>query len=205
MYNKLNVTSKFKEFRKGYINIGNNVFIDGLHEGIDYSSELNKEQEIYNELDGIVIEKSYNRNSYGNKVVVKVNMGYFTKFFEGDNVYLLYGHLDSINDNIIIGNEIKAGDIIGYMGNTGYCLTKIDKIHSNGRVKMLDSYRRVTEEESKDKKFFGGVHLHLSVFCNNAVFVDKIKKKLGNEHIYQWGKYWINPEKFFEMIKEYEL
>ncbi len=205
LINKLNETSKFKEFRSKYIYVGKNKYIDGFHEGIDLSSEKYKEQEIFCEISGVVSDKSYNRNSYGNKLVIKSDLSFLGKIFENDYIYGLYGHLDRYEDGIEIGKNVEEGEIIGYMGNTGFCLTKIDKIKRNGEIIYLDNYRRVTEEESKNKNFIGGIHLHLSFFVDKYEVVKKIEDLIENKkdlYIFQWGKYWFNPIKFIKFYKD---
>ena len=44
---------------------------------------------------------------YGNHVIID----------HGDGVKTLYGHLDSLN--VKVGDNIKQGEVIGIMGNTG--------------------------------------------------------------------------------------
>ena len=34
--------------------------------------------------------------------------------------YLYYAHLDSYRKGLAVGDAVKAGDILGYLGNTGY-------------------------------------------------------------------------------------
>lgn len=34
--------------------------------------------------------------------------------------YLYYAHLDSYREGLSVGDSVKAGDILGYLGNTGY-------------------------------------------------------------------------------------
>ncbi len=34
--------------------------------------------------------------------------------------YLYYAHLDSYRKGLAVGDTVKAGDILGYLGNTGY-------------------------------------------------------------------------------------
>nr|MBP3599214.1 M23 family metallopeptidase [Eubacterium sp.] len=35
-------------------------------------------------------------------------------------LYAYYAHLDSYQEGLQIGDEVKAGDVLGYVGNTGY-------------------------------------------------------------------------------------
>lgn len=54
------------------------------------------------------------------------NSGGFGKFiilFHADGNFTRYAHLQSIDDKIRQGKEVKAGQLLGYLGNTGttYC------------------------------------------------------------------------------------
>lgn len=89
----------------------------GVHKGIDlvkYYSELDY---ITAHSDGEVVEyrNSYyttdkEGNSYGNYVKIKHQNGYYT----------LYAHLKYKSVIVKTGDKVKKGEIIGYMGNTGY-------------------------------------------------------------------------------------
>ncbi|HHV65061.1 MAG TPA: M23 family metallopeptidase [Peptococcaceae bacterium] len=46
-----------------------------------------------------------------------------------DGNYYYYAHLDTINKSLSIGTEIKPGDFLGTMGNTGDALTTPDHLH----------------------------------------------------------------------------
>lgn len=95
------ITSLFDEKRKFN---GKEI----IHGGLDISR---KEQpcKIYNTHNGIIHIAGWSE-TYGNRVWVKVK----------NDLYIVYGHLKNINDNIEAGNKINAGDEIGFMGNTGY-------------------------------------------------------------------------------------
>ena len=75
------------------------------HHGTDL--KLNVGDPIYSTFDGIVRIRSYDRNGYGYYVVVRHKNGLET----------LYGHMSKIL--VDVGQEIKAGDILGLGGNTG--------------------------------------------------------------------------------------
>ena len=51
-------------------------------------------------------------NSYGNYVKIK----------HADNYYTLYAHLQYKSVKVKTGDKVKAGDVIGYMGNTGHSI-----------------------------------------------------------------------------------
>lgn len=62
---------------------------------------------VYSGFDGIVRINSYNRNGYGYYIVIRHKNGLET----------LYGHLSK--SLVEVGQEVKAGDLIGKGGNTG--------------------------------------------------------------------------------------
>lgn len=75
------------------------------HHGTDL--KLTTGTPIYSTFDGIVRIRSYDRNGYGYYVVVRHKNGLET----------LYGHMSKIL--VDIGQEVKAGDMLGLGGNTG--------------------------------------------------------------------------------------
>lgn len=74
------------------------------HSGIDIA--LNVGDPIHAAFDGVVRLAKYN-GGYGNCIVIR----------HYNNLETLYGHLSKIN--VKVGQEVKAGDIIGLGGNTG--------------------------------------------------------------------------------------
>ena len=74
------------------------------HNGLDFRGQIG--EPIHATADGTVILAS-NQNGYGNVVKIQHGYGYQT----------LYGHLSAID--VKNGQKIKAGDIIGKLGNTG--------------------------------------------------------------------------------------
>lgn len=75
------------------------------HHGTDL--KLNVGDPVYSAFDGIVRIRSYDRTGYGYYVVVRHKNGLET----------LYGHLSKFR--VEIGQEVKAGELIGLGGNTG--------------------------------------------------------------------------------------
>jgi murein DD-endopeptidase MepM/ murein hydrolase activator NlpD len=75
------------------------------HHGTDL--KLNVGDPIYSTFDGIVRIRSYDRTGYGYYVVVRHKNGLET----------LYGHMSKIL--VEVGQEVKAGDLLGLGGNTG--------------------------------------------------------------------------------------
>lgn len=76
-----------------------------MHYGTDL--DLNTGDPIYAGFDGIVRVRSYDRYGYGNFLVVRHKNGLET----------LYGHMSKLIAQV--GDEVKAGDIIGKGGSTG--------------------------------------------------------------------------------------
>jgi hypothetical protein len=75
------------------------------HHGTDL--QLNTGDPVFSAFDGIVRMKSFDRNGYGYYVLVRHRNGLET----------LYGHLSKIS--VEIGQEVKAGDVLGLGGSTG--------------------------------------------------------------------------------------
>ena len=76
----------------------------GFHQGLDISTEKGKP--IFATADGTVESAAYT-GDYGNLIVLKHAFGLATR----------YGHLSSFA--VTPGQEVKRGDVIGYVGSTG--------------------------------------------------------------------------------------
>lgn len=76
----------------------------GFHQGIDISTE--KGQPVYATADGVVDAASYT-GDYGNLIVLHHAFGLATR----------YGHLTAFAAKI--GQHVRRGDVIGYVGSTG--------------------------------------------------------------------------------------
>ena len=77
-----------------------------LHTGVDFSAPTGTP--IYATGDGKVVpEQGIGGSGYGNHVVIYHGFGYHT----------LYAHMSKVN--VKIGQQVKRGDIIGYVGSTG--------------------------------------------------------------------------------------
>ncbi len=76
----------------------------GFHQGLDISTE--KGQPVFATADGSVEAASYS-GDYGNLIVLKHAFGLVTR----------YGHLSSFT--VKPGQQVKRGDVIGYVGSTG--------------------------------------------------------------------------------------
>jgi murein DD-endopeptidase MepM/ murein hydrolase activator NlpD len=75
------------------------------HKGVDYYSR--DAVDIYAAASGIVKEQSY-RDDFGNQLVIDHGNGVFTR----------YAHLQEFGAGIEVGQSVRAGEVIGLMGNT---------------------------------------------------------------------------------------
>lgn len=80
------------------------------HEGTDLMASVNKSglYPVVSMTDGVVTKKGWLEKG-----------GYRLGIETSGGIYFYYAHLHSYA-NINVGDEVKAGDIIGYMGDTGY-------------------------------------------------------------------------------------
>jgi len=84
------------------------------HTGVDFAT-INPEP-VFAVYDGIVsyVQKiSPLDHGFGNTIILEHQIN-------GEKVYTLYGHLESITENIKIGTKIKKGENIGTVGASGY-------------------------------------------------------------------------------------
>jgi len=79
-------------------------FSSEFHGGVDFKGPMG--DPIYATGDGVVNRCDW-YNGYGNAVVIDHESGYQS----------LFGHLSSVN--VVQGQQIKAGDVIGFLGSTG--------------------------------------------------------------------------------------
>jgi murein DD-endopeptidase MepM/ murein hydrolase activator NlpD len=84
------------------------LFGDGrAHTGIDYAAPTGTP--VRSVADGVVTQKGWSRG-YGNTIEIKHNERYST----------LYAHLHGFSQGIQKGKEVRMGDVIGYVGATGW-------------------------------------------------------------------------------------
>ena len=76
-----------------------------MHTGMDFTAPTGTD--IYSTGDGVVEKVSNNRGGYGKHVIVRHGYGYKT----------LYAHMTKYN--VRVGQKVKRGDVLGYVGNTG--------------------------------------------------------------------------------------
>ena len=77
-----------------------------FHWGIDFAAKLGTD--VYATGNGVVERAEHSLRGYGNNIVLNHGFGYKT----------LYGHLSAIN--VHEGQKVKRGDIIGFVGSTGF-------------------------------------------------------------------------------------
>lgn len=86
------------------------------HTGVDFAPNLDTEEHnIYAIYEGEVIEIQLNDgkdHGLGNTIILKHQI-------DGQAIFSLYAHLDWISKNLEKGNQIKKGEIIGVIGNSG--------------------------------------------------------------------------------------
>ncbi len=76
-----------------------------MHHGMDFTAKTGTP--IYATGDGKIIRADRKSSGYGNHVRIDHGYGYIT----------LYAHMSKMN--VKIGQNVKRGDVIGYVGNTG--------------------------------------------------------------------------------------
>ncbi|MGQ1890269.1 M23 family metallopeptidase [Thermophagus sp. OGC60D27] len=76
-----------------------------FHDGMDFSAPIGTE--VYVTGDGVVKRVIKSFGGYGNHIEVDHGFGYTT----------LYAHMSAFN--VKVGQKVKRGDVIGYVGNTG--------------------------------------------------------------------------------------
>jgi murein DD-endopeptidase MepM/ murein hydrolase activator NlpD len=80
-------------------------YVGEFHPGIDIKGTIG--DEVHATADGIVMRNDW-YGGYGNAVMLD----------HGHGLTTLYGHLSRVN--VVPGQPVKAGDIIGYLGTTGH-------------------------------------------------------------------------------------
>jgi murein DD-endopeptidase MepM/ murein hydrolase activator NlpD len=75
------------------------------HMGMDFTAPQGTP--IYATADGVVSDAGFNTGGFGNRVVLN----------HGNNYETLYGHMYRIKARV--GQRVKRGEVIGYVGNTG--------------------------------------------------------------------------------------
>lgn len=83
---------------------------NGAHEGCDimYEMDVPGELPIISATDGIVTNLGWLYLG-----------GYRIGITSENNIYYYYAHLDSYSPSLYVGKTVKAGEFLGFMGNTG--------------------------------------------------------------------------------------
>lgn len=166
------------------------------HSGIDIALKVG--DSIYAAFDGVVRLAKYN-GGYGNCIVIRHH----------NNLETLYGHLSKIS--VKIGQEVKAGDVIGLGGNTGRSTGP--HLHFECRLMYacfdpewifdLETYNIKTSFLRIDKTYFG---VESSQQKANK---KQQKSKLSKVDTYFEGKPYISPNtliaKEMERVKKGEI
>ncbi|MBI9069275.1 MAG: M23 family metallopeptidase [Salinivirgaceae bacterium] len=94
------------------------------HCGIDYVAQ--EGTPVYSVGDGLVLTKGYQKNGAGNYIKIKHDTIYVTQ----------YAHLKSFAKGLKTGQEVSQGQVIGYVGKTGYATgPHLDfRIFKNGKA-----------------------------------------------------------------------
>lgn len=115
--------------------------IKKLHEGMDFTAPVGTK--IYATGDGVVEKVESSKRGYGKRVVIDHGYGYKTR----------YAHLEDFN--VQRGEEVKRGDVIGYVGNSGLSVAphlhyevqkdneKVDPIHYYFNDLTPEQYERM--------------------------------------------------------------
>jgi hypothetical protein len=112
-----------------------------FHEGMDFTAPIGTE--VYATADATValVERNPFRG-YGNNIILDHGFGYQT----------LYAHLSGFN--VKVGQKVKRGDIIGYLGNTGLSTGPHlhYEVHKNGQaVNPINFYFNDLSSEEFDQ------------------------------------------------------
>lgn len=100
-------------------NLITQIYKSGIHDGIDLVGKGHSLDYIIAHSSGTIVQIRTNYktndktgNSYGN----------FVKIKHGNGFYTLYAHLKYNSIPVKLGDKVKQGTVIGYMGNTGHSL-----------------------------------------------------------------------------------
>lgn len=131
--------------KKGNISQG---YKAGIHNGIDIIND----DYVVAHSDGVVyaLRKNARTNTskagikdYGNYCILKHENGYYT----------LYAHLKYNSININLGDKVKKGDTIGYMGNTGYSFGTHLHFEVRKDMKWIDPTSYIDGDLPKQTKY----------------------------------------------------
>ena len=118
-----------------------------FHYGMDFTAPTGTE--IYATGDGRIITVDWSRRGYGNQVIIDHGYGYKT----------MYAHMSDFN--VRLGQEVKRGDVIGYVGSTG--LSTAPHLHyevyvNNKKVNPINYYFNDLSPEEFDRMIELSLH-----------------------------------------------
>jgi murein DD-endopeptidase MepM/ murein hydrolase activator NlpD len=118
-----------------------------FHYGMDFTAPTGTE--IYATGDGRIITVEWSRRGYGNQIIIDHGYRYKT----------MYAHLSDFN--VRLGQEVKRGDVIGYVGNTG--LSTAPHLHyevymNNKKVNPINYYFNDLSPEEFDRMIELSMH-----------------------------------------------
>jgi len=118
------MSQECKVLKKGKCEISGKYY--GTHLGIDIVGVNYTLDEVVAHSDGIVInvvsninENTSGEDRYGSTRVSHI-YGNYVKIQHDNGMYTLYAHLKYGTVNVKVGDRVEKGQILGYMGNTGY-------------------------------------------------------------------------------------
>lgn len=82
----------------------------GFHKGVDFVPGAGTP--IYAIADGVATTATFDNSGYGQHVVLQHNLG-------GVDIESLYGHMIEGSSPIVVGQQVKVGDFLGLVGDTG--------------------------------------------------------------------------------------
>lgn len=90
----------------GYMTSGYGERWNSFHKGIDIAKDIG--EEVFSAMEGEVIYADYNKGGYGNLIIIE----------HEENISTYYAHLSKFS--VKVGDKVREGDLIGYVGNTGF-------------------------------------------------------------------------------------
>ncbi|MFK7903366.1 MAG: peptidoglycan DD-metalloendopeptidase family protein [Nitratireductor sp.] len=114
------------------------------HRGVDYAAKTGTP--IYSAGDGKVIHRG-KKGGYGNTVIIQ----------HGNKYNTLYAHMSSYNRKVRNGSRVKQGQVIGYVGSTGWATGphlhyefRINGVHRNPLTVKLPSAEPLAKKYRDD-------------------------------------------------------
>lgn len=130
-----------------------------VHDGLDLSAPLGTA--VYAICDG-VYKTGYSETA-GKYIQIKSTKEQHKFDFQKETIFIWYTHLSSFNTLLKNGDVVKAGDLIGYTGNSGSIASKIKSfqyhLHLTIYVGSLNRYNRVNPVLYLTTKFYDNGNL----------------------------------------------